>query len=312
MEQIGVPRERRARRFAIIQKDKALYLMLIPGLLFYLIFHYIPMGGLVIAFQKFYVGRGILGSRWVGLDNFITFFTTPDAWLLVRNTLLLNLYQLAFSFPIPIILAILFNEIKTVAFKRIAQTISYLPHFISTVIVVGMVVNFLSPSSGIVNILLQRFFGTDAIFFMSKPEYFRTIYIVSGVWQSAGWGTILYLAAIAGIDPTQYEAAVIDGANRFKKMIYITLPGMSGVIITLLILNIGNMLSVGAQKIILMYNPLVYQTADVISTYVYRRGLIDADYSFATAVGLFESIINFILIMTANKLSRKYSETSLW
>ena len=294
-----------------IRKDKALYFLLIPGLLYYIIFHYLPMGGVIIAFQKFHISRGILGSRWIGLDNFRAFFKSPDAFVLIRNTLLINIYELLYSFPVPIILSLLLNELKRLKFKRMVQTISYLPHFISTVIVVGMVVNFLSPQSGIINILLTKL-GLESIFFMSKPEYFRTIYIASGIWQSAGWGTILYLAAISGIDPTLYEAAVIDGSNRFQKVIYITIPGMANVIVTLLILNIGKMLSVGAQKIILMYNPLVYETADVISTYVYRRGLIGTDYSFATAVGLFESIINLVLIVSANKLSKKYSETSLW
>lgn len=294
-----------------IKKDKALYFLLIPGLLYYIIFHYLPMGGVIIAFQKFHIAKGIMNSKWIGFDHFRAFFESPDVFYLIRNTLLINIYQLLFSFPVPIILSLLLNELSNLKFKRLVQTISYLPHFVSTVIIVGMVVNFLSPQSGIINILRNKL-GLESIFFMSKPEYFRTIYVASGIWQGAGWGTILYLAAISGIDPTLYEAAIIDGTNRFQKVLYITLPGMANVIVTLFILNMGKMLSVGAQKIILMYNPLVYETADVISTYVYRRGLIGTDYSFATAVGLFESVINLILIVFTNKLSKKYSETSLW
>lgn len=285
---------------------------MLPGIAFYIIFKYVPMYGVLIAFMDYRVTRGLLGSDWVGMKHFTKFFfETPNAWRLIRNTILLNVYDVIFHFPAPIILAILLNELKSVLFKRIVQTISYMPHFLSTVVIVGMVVNFLSPQSGIVNHILAAL-GFERIMFMGMPEWFRTIYIGSEIWQKLGWGTILYLAAIAGIDPTLYEAAKIDGANRIQQIRHITLIGMMPVIIILFVLNLGNMMEIGYQKIILMYNPLVYETADVINTFVYRRGILSADFSFATAVGLFQSAVGFVLVVMANGLARKYSETSLW
>ncbi|WP_051108694.1 ABC transporter permease [Paenibacillus daejeonensis] len=286
---------------------------MLPGILYYLIFRYAPMYGLIIAFQDYSLGRGIFGSKFVGLKHFIEFFYyTPNAWQLIRNTVMINVYELLFQFPAPILLAVLFNELKNVLFKRFVQSISYLPHFLSTVIIAGIVVNFLSPSTGIINHLLSQWFGMKPIMFLGEAEWFRTIYVGSGVWQSIGWGTILYLAAIAGIDPTLYEAAKIDGANRFQQARHITFIGMVPVMIILLILNLGSFMEVGFQKILLLYNPLTYETADVIQTFVYRRGVLSADFSFATAVGLFQSVFGFILIVIANRLARKYSETSLW
>ncbi len=296
-----------------IRKDFVLYAMMVPGLLYYLLFKYVPMYGIIIAFQKYSIGRGILGSKWVGLKHFQDFFQMPDAWVIIRNTLLLNLYELVFVFPAPIILALLFHELRNVIFKRVVQTISYMPHFISTVVIAGIIVNFLSPSTGVVNHLLKQLFGwQEGIYFMGDPDWFRSIYILSEIWQKVGWDTILYLAAIAGVDPSLYEAARMDGANRWQQARYITLRGMVPVIIILFMLKIGHIMEIGVQKIILLYNPIIYSTADVISTYVYRRGLIDADFSFATAVGLFQSAIGLILVVTFNKLARKYSETSLW
>lgn len=297
----------------MIKKHKVLYLLMLPGILYYLIFKYWPMYGVIIAFQDFSIGRGILGSKFAGLKHFIEFFyNTPDAWKLIRNTVVLNVYDLLFHFPAPIILAILFNELKNKTFKRFVQSVSYMPHFLSTVVIAGIIVTFLSPSTGIVNHLLVRIFGMDPIMFLGLPEWFRTIYIGSEIWQKIGWGTILYLAAIAGIDPTLYEAAKIDGANRFQQIRHVTFVGMVPVMIILFVLTLGSFMEIGFQKILLLYNPMNYETSDVINTFVYRRGILDADFSFATAVGLFQSVIGFILVVLANRLARKYSETSLW
>ncbi|WP_223869306.1 ABC transporter permease [Paenibacillus sabuli] len=293
-------------------RHKMLYVLMLPGILFYVVFKYIPMYGVLIAFQDYSVARGVWGSQWIGLQQFVTFFyKTPDAWKLIRNTFLLNIYDLLFHFPAPILLALLLNELRNVLFKRFVQTVSYMPYFLSTVVIVGMAVNFLSLNSGIVNHLLD-WLGLDRIMFLSQPEWFRTIYIGTEVWQKLGWGTILYLAAIAGIDPTLYEAARIDGANRFQQVRHITLVGMIPVIVILFILNLGNMMEIGYQKIILLYNPMIYETADVINTFVYRRGVLGADFSFATAVGLFQSAIGLVLVIAANRIARKVSDTSLW
>jgi len=286
---------------------------MIPGILYYVIFKYAPMYGIIIAFQDFSIGRGIMNSKFVGLKHFIEFFyVTPDSWKLIRNTIMLNLYDLIFHFPAPIILAILFNELRNQTFKRIVQSVSYMPHFLSTVVIAGILVNFLSPTTGVINHLLVRLFGMEPIMFLGLPEWFRTIYVGSEIWQRVGWGTILYLAAIAGIDPTLYDAAKIDGANRFQQIRHITLVGMRPVMIILFVLTLGNFMEVGFQKIILIYNSMNYETSDVINTFVYRRGLLDADFSFATAVGLFQSAVGFVLVVAANWVVRKYSETSLW
>ncbi|MBD2848534.1 sugar ABC transporter permease [Paenibacillus sp. IB182496] len=284
---------------------------MIPGLLYYLIYKYVPMYGVIIAFQKYSLGKGIMGSAWVGLEHFRNFFTTHNAWLLIRNTLLLNAYELLIVFPAPIVLALLLNELRHVLFKRLVQTVSYLPHFISTVVIAGMLVNFLSPSTGIVNHLLMRF-GIEPIFFMAEPQWFRTIYIGSELWQKVGWESILYLAAISGINPALYEAAKIDGAGRWQQVQHITLQGMIPVMVVLFMIKIGNIMEIGVQKVILLYNPLIYETADVINSFVYRRGLIQADFSFATAVGLFQSVIGLVLVVFFNRMAKKYTETSLW
>lgn len=300
--------------FRRLRKDKALYLMLLPGLLFYIVFKYMPMYGVVIAFQDFSIGKGIWNSEWVGLKHFENFFLhNPYAWRVIRNTILISVYELLFSFPAPIVLALLLNELKSMMFKRVVQTISYMPHFLSTVVIVGMVVNFLSPSTGIINHFLMEVLGFEKpIMFLAEPGWFRTIFISSGIWSQIGWGTILYLAAIAGVDPTLYEAAKMDGANRWQQMRHITLVAMLPITVILLILNLGSLLEVGYQKVILLYNPAIYETADVINSFVYRRGLIGADFSFATAVGLFQSAVGFVLVFSANKLAGRFSSTSLW
>ncbi|WP_336772518.1 ABC transporter permease [Paenibacillus sp. MMO-58] len=293
-----------------MKRHWGVYLMALPVLAYYIIFHYGPMYGLQIAFKDFQPSDGIWGSAWVGFKHFESFFNGIYFWRLITNTILLNLYELLFGFPAAIILALLLNEIRKSSFKRIVQSISYLPHFISIVVVAGMMVDFLS-RTGLVNQLLGSF-GFQPVDFLMEEGWFRFLYVSSGVWQGVGWGSIIYLAAISGIDPTLYEAARIDGAGRWRQTLNVTLPGIMPTIIILLILQMGNMMSVGSEKVLLLYNPLTYSTADVISTYVYRKGVLEASYSFTAAVGLFNSIISFILILAANKISRRFSETKLW
>lgn len=293
-----------------IYKSRYLYIMLLPTIAFYIIFHYLPMYGIIIAFKDFKASRGILGSPWVGFKHFEQFFSSYYFFRLIRNTFLLNFYGLIFGFPAPIILAILLNELRSEKFKRFVQSVSYLPHFISVVIVVGFIVDFFS-QNGIVNNLLSLF-GIEPINFLIEPKWFRPLYVGSGIWQGIGWGSIIYLAAISGIDPELYEAAIIDGAGRFRKIISITIPSIAPTIIIQLIFRIGGMMSVGFEKVFLMYNPSTYETADVISTFVYRSGLQSAQYSYAAAIGLFNTIINFILLIGANYISRVTTESSLW
>lgn len=306
----ALPSGKRNRILNLLYQERYLWLIALPGILWYAIFAYGPMYGLVIAFEQYSPVRGILGGPWVGFKWFLQFFRSQFCWELIRNTLLLSIYSLIFSFPAPILLAVMLNEVKCGWFKKTAQTISYLPHFISTVIVVGMVVNFLA-IDGPVNSIIQMT-GGEAINFMVKPEWFRTIYVASGIWQGIGWNSIIYLAAIAGIDSQLYEAATVDGASRLRQIWSVTLPGILPTITILLIMNVGNILSVGYEKIILMYNSATYETADVINTYVYRRGIGSGEFSFGTAVGLFQSVVNLIVIVSANMVSRKVSETSLW
>jgi putative aldouronate transport system permease protein len=286
-------------------------MLFLPVLAWYILFCYVPMYGIVIAFKDYNLFTGIADSPWVGFKHFQQFFESMFFGRLVRNTFLISFYGLIFGFPAPILLAVLFNELKNGLFKKVVQTISYLPHFISTVIIVSMFVSFLSPNGGLINNLITVF-GGKSIYFLGDPKYFRTIYTVMGIWQGVGWGTIIYLAALAGINTELYEAAIIDGCNRFKQTIHVTLPGIASTIIIMLIFRVGALLSVGSDSIILMYNPAIYETADVISTYVYRRGLIEAQYSFGAAVGLFNAVIGIALISITNTLAKRYSETSLW
>ena len=284
--------------------------MALPVVAYYIIFHYAPMYGAIIAFKEFNPALGIMGSPWVGFKHFKSFFEGVYFWRLVRNTLLISVYSLIWGFPAPIILALLLNEVKNKYFKRTVQTVSYLPHFISLVVVCGIIKDFTS-TDGVINDIIE-FLGGERTNFLMIPEWFRPIYVGSGIWQEVGWGSIIYLAAITNIDPQLYEAATIDGASRWKQTWHITLPGIVPTIVILLILRLGGLMSVGFEKIILLYNSATMETADVISSYVYRRGLLDFDYSFSAAVGLFNSVINLILITSANRLSRKVSETSLW
>ena len=291
-------------------REKYLWLLLVPGIVWYLVFCYAPMYGLIISFKDFSPFKGIMKSPWVGFLWFKQFFQSAFFWRLIRNTILLNVYGILFAFPAPIILALLLNEVRHRWFQRIAQTISYLPHFISMVIVVGMLVNFFD-TQGIVN-SFRHIFGLKSVNFMIQPGLFRPLYIGSGIWQSAGWNSIVYLAALAGIDQQLYEAATVDGAGKIRQLWHISLPGILPTIVILLILNVGSMLNVGFEKVFLMYNPATYETADVISTYVYRRGIASGEFSFGTAVGLFQAVINFALVVGANQLSKRVGEISLW
>lgn len=298
----------------IIKKDlkynRYIYLLALPILAYFIIFNYIPMYGVIIAFKDFSPRLGILGSEWIGLEHFKTFFEGTYFWRILRNTLLINVYDLLWGFPAPIILALLLNELRGEHLKRTVQSIVYLPHFISMVVICGLILDF-SSSEGIFNII-RGYIGLETVNLLSKPEMFRSLYISTGIWQGIGWGSIIYLAALTGINPQLYEAAVIDGANRWRRIWNITLPGIMPTIIIMLILRIGSMMSIGFEKIILLYNPLIYETADVIGSYVYRKGLLEFSYSYSTAVGLFNSLINFALLVFANKFSKKISEISLW
>lgn len=308
---ISVAQGKKMSVWAKMYKSRYAYMLFLPVLAWYILFCYVPMYGIVIAFKDYNLFTGIADSPWVGFKHFQQFFESMFFGRLVRNTFLISFYGLIFGFPAPILLAILFNELKNGLFKKVVQTISYLPHFISTVIIVSMFVSFLSPNGGLINNLIMAF-GGKPIYFLGDPKYFRTIYTVMGIWQGVGWGTIIYLAALAGINTELYEAAIIDGCNRFKQTIHVTLPGIVSTIIIMLIFRVGALLSVGSESIILMYNPAIYETADVISTYVYRRGLIEAQYSFGAAVGLFNAVIGIVLISITNALAKRYSETSLW
>ncbi|MFC9706907.1 ABC transporter permease [Paenibacillus sp. NPDC056933] len=288
-----------------------LYLFIAPAFLYFLIFHYGPMYGIQIAFKNFIPTLGVTGSPWVGFDHFIRFFNSYYFWDLLWNTLSISLYELAIGFPLPIILALAFNEVRDSFFKRTVQTVTYAPHFISVVVMSGMIITFLSPSSGMIVNLVEAL-GFQAPQFLTDPAWFKTVYVLSGVWQSAGWGTIIYLAALSGVDPQLHEAAVVDGASRFKRILHINIPAIIPTITILLILNMGSILGVGFEKILLLQNPLNMGSSDVISTFVYRSGLVDAQYSFSTAVGLFNSVVNAILLITVNQIARRTSENSLW
>ena len=304
-------RKRCAGSYRKFKKSRQLLLILIPGLAFYLLFMYAPMYGVVAAFQKYSPFLGYFKSKWVGLDNFTRLFTSPDFWPLLRNTLFLGFFSFFWGFPVTILFAIILNECRTAAIKRTVQTISYLPSFLSVVIVCSMAIDFLSPANGMINRVIALF-GFEKIYFMVKPEWFRSIYVVTGIWSGLGTGAIVYLAALSGVDPQLYEAATVDGCGRIKAIFYISLPSILPTITTMLILQCGSLINVGFEKILLLYNPATYTTSDVISTFVYRIGIVKADYSFGTAVGLFQSVINVILLLLTNALSRRISETSLW
>ncbi|MET8267473.1 ABC transporter permease [Micromonospora arida] len=303
------PRRRRSWRQAL-RRDWQLYSLAILPLLFFLVFRYLPMIGNIIAFRRFKPGGSIFGEYWVGLRYFRMFLTDPTFWEVFTNTLVLGTLTLLFCFPLPIVLALLLNEVRARRFKRFVQSVSYLPHFLSIVIVAAMVMQ-LTSIEGTANQLVTLF-GGDPVPFLQRPEWFRTIYVSSEVWQTVGWGTILYLAALTTIDEDLYEAARIDGAGRLRQTWHVTLPGIRPTMVTLLILNIGSFLAVGFEKILLLYNPLTYPTADVISTYLFRMGFQSSNFSYAAAIGLFEAVIGLILVLSANVISRRTVGTSLW
>jgi len=278
---------------------------------YYVVFKYVPMYGAIIAFKDFKIGQGILGSRWVGLTQFERLFRTPDFFKILKNTLLLNVYALVFGFPVPIILAILLNEVSSKLFKRVNQSLLYLPHFISWVVLAGIFIQMLSPSTGVVNMILKAM-GITPIYFMASTFWWPVMFVVSGIWQGAGWGSIIYLAAVSAIDPELYEAARIDGANKLQQIWHITLPGIKPTIAILLILRMGSMMDVGFEHIYNLQNSAVYDVADVISTYVYRVGIRGAQYSYTTAIGLFQSVISLFLVYTTNRITRSLGENSLW
>lgn len=290
-------------------KYKGVYILALPVVLYYILFCYKPMYGVIIAFKDFAPRLGILASEWTdhyGFGHFLDLFNSYYFGRILKNTLVISFSSIIFSFPAPIIFALLLNEIRNQGFKKITQTISYMPHFISMVVVTGLVRIFVAGDGIITQLLGQN------VSLLATPEYFVPIHVISGIWQELGWGAIIYLSALAGVDQELYEAAKIDGAGRWKQTWHVTLPGIAGTIIIMLLLRIGGIMNVGHEKIILLYNEGIYETADVISTYVYRRGLVDAKYSFSAAVGLFQSVINFIIVILFNKISKKVTETSLW
>ncbi len=298
----------------ILKKDfaqyKYVYLMAIPIVVYYIIFAYIPMGGVLIAFQDYYPNDGILGSDWVGFENFATFFNSYYFGRLLKNTLVLSGLDIIIGFPLPIVFALLLNEVRNNKFKRTVQTITYMPHFISAVVVASLIVEFTSSRGPIVQFM--TLFGFEEVSLLSREQYYPAIYVGSGVWQSIGFSSILYLATLSSISPELYEAATLDGANRWKKMLHITLPGISTTIIIMLILRLGGIMNVGFEKILLTYNSAIYNTSDVITTFAYRKGMLEMDYGYSTAVSLFNSLINFSILVLANKLSSKLTESSLW
>lgn len=304
----------RRRLWSSIKIHRFYYYLILPGMLYFLIFDYIPMFGIIVAFKEISPFEGvsaIFTSEWVGFKHFIRFMNSIYFWNVMRNTLFISLYKLLFGFPASILLALLLNELRFAVFKKVVQTISYLPHFISTVVLAGLTMMILSTDGGMINAMVVKF-GGEPIHFLGSPDYFRSILVISHVWQSIGWGSILYLAAMTSIDPGLYEAARMDGAGRVRQAWHITLPGITPVIVILLVLSIGGLLNAGFEKVLLLYSPAVYEVADIIDTYVYREGLTKLDYSFATAVGLFKNVIAMVLILGANYLAKKMNQTGIW
>ncbi|MDF2647165.1 MAG: binding-protein-dependent transport system inner rane component [Paenibacillus sp.] len=315
VEQKMVPTIPRSRKYAPwirqVITNYDLYLLLLPGLVFLLLFKYTPMYGLIIAFKDFNIFKGIMGSPWVGMQHFNKLFNSSDFYMVLRNTLIISFYKIVILFPIPIIIALLLNEVRRAFFKRFVQTVIYLPHFLSWVVIAGLFVNILSPSSGLVNQLIE-YMGGQPIRFLLDNDWFRTVLVATAGWKDAGWNAIIFLAAIAGVDQEQYEAAKMDGAGRIQQMISITLPGIATTIFLMLILRLGSVLEAGTEQILLLYNASVYETGDVLGTYIYRMGLGNMDYSFSTAVGLFNSVVGFVLILLGNYCSKKFTEKSVW
>lgn len=294
-----------------LYRDRALYLIVAPFVIYFVLFVLRPMWGVRIAFYDYNIFKGIEGSRFVGLEHFISFIRGPYFGRLLKNTVMINLYGLVFGFPAPILLAVLLNEMRHQKYKKIIQTITYMPHFISTVVVVGIVTNLLAPGNGLVNQLI-RMAGVENIYFLMEAKYFRPIYTIMCIWQEAGFNAIIYMAAMAAIDPALYEACVMDGGGRFRQFLHVTLPGILPTVVVMFIMRIGNILNVGYEAIILLYQPSTYEVADVISTYVYRAGIANGNYALGSAVGLFNSLVGIILVWISNRISRRFAGTGLW
>ncbi len=292
--------------------NKGLYLLIIPVVVYLIIFNYVPMAGIVLGFERFTPKNGVYMSEWVGLKHFVTFFSSVFFIRVLKNTLILSLYSIIFGFPAPIIFALLLNELDNEYYKKVIQVVSYMPNFISTVVISGIIIDFVASDGVITDMLVKIGFLKEAKNLLSVPQYFRTLMVLTDLWQQVGFGSILFLAALTGIDQELYEAAVIDGANRWKQTMHVTIPGIMPTVVIMLIMRIGGLMNANQEKILLLYNPLIYETSDVIGTFVYRKGLLEADYGYSTAVGLFNSAVNVVLLFIANGVSRKYSETSLF
>lgn len=289
----------------------SIFLIALPGILHFIVFKYVPLFGNVIAFQNYDLFLGIWNSKWVGFDHFIRMFSYGEFIKVLRNTLLLSFYQLLFGFPAPLILALLLNEMRTVWLKRMNQTLLYLPHFLSWIIVGGIFIELFAPK-GLINSILDTLFGWKDTYFMTEPQYFRGILVSIGIWKSVGWGTIIFLAALAGINPHLYEAAMIDGAGRWKRMTHITLPAIVPVIVILFLLNIGHFLDQNVEQVLVFLNPLVHDVGEVIDTYVYRLGVIGAQFSYTTAIGIFKSVVSLVLVVSLNQVSKKVTGETIY
>jgi putative aldouronate transport system permease protein len=311
MDPAVAARALRRNRWKQFRDHYELYLFLLPAVAIVFIFRYIPMYGVQIAFKDFQAVRGIMGSAWAGFKYFERFFNSFQFELVLRNTIVLSLYQLAAGFPTPLVFALLLNQLRQRGYKRVVQTVTYAPHFISTVVLVGMLFLFLSPTSGLVNVV-RRSLGQDPIFFMAQAGWFRHLFVISGIWQHFGWGSIIYLAALSSVDPSLHESAIIDGASRGQRIIHIDLPSVIPTAVVLLILQMGRIMDISFEKVLLMQTPLNVDTAEVIATYVYKVGLLNSQFSYAAAIGLFNSLINVVLIIVVNRIARRIGETSLW
>lgn len=290
-----------------------MYLLLIPAIAYFIIFKYVPMAGVQIAFKNFKFSKGIWGSSWVGMKHFVRFFNSANCVTIIWNTLFLGLLTLAFCFPVPIVLALIMNEMKHEKFKKTLQTITYAPHFVSTIVVVGMLMSMCSTSTGVINkLLVSGGFTSEPLYLMGSGKYFRLMYILSGIWKDAGWNAIIFISALAAIDVTLYEAAEVDGANRWQQLIKITLPSIAPTIVIMLILEAGKVLNIGFEKVYAMQTDLNLGVSEVISTYTYKIGLEKLEYDYGTAIGLFNSVVSFALLLLVNGISKKMSETSLF
>jgi len=310
-QRMGANDGRMIRLVDHFKREWQIYAMLLPTIIWFIVFLYKPMYGLQIAFKDYSIFKGVAASPWIGFEHFENLFSNDQFIRAVRNTITISFYNLLFGFPAPIILALMFNEVLHASYKRTAQTIVYLPHFISSVIIAGIVITAFSPTAGIINAIIG-WFGLDPVYFLTQPQWFRPIFVGTGIWQEAGFGSIVFLAAIAGVNPSLYESAVVDGANRWQMMWKITIPSILPTILIMLIIRIGNVMEVSFELVILLYQPSTYETADVVNTWVYRQGLQSGQYDLAAAAGLFNAVVAFVLVMTANTLSRRFSRTSLW